>query len=200
MPASERVAVRKIALAGNPNVGKTTLFNALTGANQKVANYPGVTVERKSGWLSGQPADARVEVVDLPGTYSLSPKSVDERIAFDALVGRISGESAPDVVVCVVDATNLERNLYLVSQVLDLGMPVVVALNMTDAADEAGITINEVALATWLRVPVVPVSARAGKDLDFGRIESGGGLVKQQQARLGDEGPRYFGLFAVSVR
>ena len=165
-PSPVAVSVRRIALAGNPNVGKTTLFNALTGSYQKVANYPGVTVERKSGWLSDVDADARVEVVDLPGTYSLSPKSVDERVAFDVLVGRLDGESPPDLVVCVVDATNLERNLYLVTQVMELGLPVVVALNMTDAADEAGITVNEIALATWLRVPVVPISARVGTGLD----------------------------------
>ena len=165
-PSPVAVSVRRIALAGNPNVGKTTLFNALTGSYQKVANYPGVTVERKSGWLSDVDADARVEVVDLPGTYSLSPKSVDERVAFDVLVGRLDGEAPPDLVVCVVDATNLERNLYLVTQVMELGLPVVVALNMTDAADEAGITVNEIALATWLRVPVVPISARVGTGLD----------------------------------
>ncbi len=158
--------VRTLALAGNPNVGKTTLFNALTGAHQKVANYPGVTVERKSGRLAGTENGRSVEVVDLPGTYSLNPKSVDERVAFDALVGRIEGEPAPDVVVCVVDATNLERNLYLVTQVLDLGLPVVVALNMTDAAAEAGIEVNHVALATWLGVPVVPVAARNGEGID----------------------------------
>ncbi len=158
--------VRTVALAGNPNVGKTTLFNALTGAHQKVANYPGVTVERKSGRLAGTDNGQSVEVVDLPGTYSLNPKSVDERVAFDALVGRIPGEPEPDVVVCVVDATNLERNLYLVTQVLDLGLPVVVALNMTDAAGEAGIEVNHVALATWLGVPVVPISARNNEGVD----------------------------------
>src|SRR5690554_6898569 len=96
---------RRIALAGNPNVGKTTVFNLLTGLRQKVANYPGVTVERKSGRLVG--ADG-VEVVDLPGTYSLNPKSLDERVAYDVLVGRMEGEAVPDLVVCVVDATNLE--------------------------------------------------------------------------------------------
>ncbi|WP_420454694.1 ferrous iron transport protein B [Rubrivirga sp.] len=154
--------VRTIALAGNPNVGKTTLFNALTGSHQKVANYPGVTVERKSGRMTG----SDVEVVDLPGTYSLNPKSIDERVAFDALVGRIAGEPAPDVVVCVVDATNLERNLYLVTQVLDLGLPTVVALNMTDAATEAGITVDVDALAATLGVPVVETAARTGDGID----------------------------------
>ncbi len=159
-------AVRTIALAGNPNVGKTTLFNALTGSHQKVANYPGVTVERKSGRMTGSSGGPAAEVVDLPGTYSLNPKSIDERVAFDALVGRIAGEPAPDVVVCVVDATNLERNLYLVTQVLDLGLPTVVALNMTDAATEAGLTVDAAALAERLGVPVVETAARAGDGVD----------------------------------
>ncbi len=156
-------AVQRIALAGNPNVGKTTVFNLLTGLQQKVANYPGVTVERKSGKLKGRPD---VEVVDLPGTYSLNPKSLDERIAYDALTGRIPGEAAPDVVVCVVDASNLERNLYLTSQVLDLGLPVIIALNMLDAAEEAGVEVDAVALSEKLGVPVVPIVARRGQGLD----------------------------------
>ncbi len=159
----QATGVRRIALAGNPNVGKTTLFNLLTGLQQKVANYPGVTVERKSGRLKGQPG---VEVVDLPGTYSLNPKSPDERIAYDALTGRLPGEGVPDVVVCVVDATNLERNLYLVGQVLDLRLPTVVALNMTDAAEAAGVRVDAEMLAERLGVPVVPVVARAGRGLD----------------------------------
>ena len=163
--APARTAVRTVALAGNPNVGKTTLFNALTGRHQKVANYPGVTVERTSGRLAGAGGRA-VEVVDLPGAYSLNPKSVDERVAFDALVGRIDGEPAPDVVVCVVDATNLERNLYLVTQILDLGLPTVVALNMTDAATEAGIAVDVAALAKTLGVPVVETAARVGRGID----------------------------------
>lgn len=154
--------VRTIALAGNPNVGKTTLFNALTGAAQKVANYPGVTVERASGKLTGTKGDRSVEVIDLPGTYSLSPKSVDERVAFDALTGRIAGEPPPDVVICVLDATNLERNLYLATQVLDLGLPTVVALNMMDAARELGLSIDADVLSERLGVPVVETAARGG--------------------------------------
>ena len=154
---------RRIALAGNPNVGKTTLFNALTGLRQKVANYPGVTVERKSGRLVGTDG---VEVVDLPGTYSLSPRSLDERVAYDVLVGRMPGEAVPDLVVCVVDATNLERNLYLVTQIQDLGLPVVVALNMMDAAKEAGLEIDVIGLAERLGTPVIPITARNDEGLD----------------------------------
>jgi ferrous iron transport protein B len=126
---------RRVALIGNPNVGKTTVFNLLTGMRQKVGNYPGVTVEKKTGRMEG---DVPVEIIDLPGSYSLSPKSLDERIAYDVLSGHLAGEPRPDLVVCVVDASNLERNLYLVSQVLDLGIPTIVGLNMMDAAEEAG--------------------------------------------------------------
>ena len=143
--------LRRVALVGNPNVGKTTVFNLLTGRRQKVANYPGVTVERKSGRLIGT---ATVEVVDLPGTYSLNPKSLDEQIAYDMLVGRIDGETPPDLVVCVVDATNLERNLYLVSQVMDLGLPIIVALNMMDAVRESDLAIDTEALGKALGLPI----------------------------------------------
>ena len=155
--------LRRIALAGNPNVGKTTLFNELTGLRQKIANYPGVTVERKSGRLVGT---SDVEVVDLPGTYSLNPKSLDERVAYDVLTGQMAGEAAPDVVVCVADAANLERNLYLTTQVLDLGLPTVVALNQMDAAQEAGLEIDTEKLEKKLGVPVVPMVARRGEGLD----------------------------------
>lgn len=157
--------MRKIALAGNPNVGKTVLFNALTGANQKVANYPGVTVERKSGRLKGTGKDgsAAIEVVDLPGCYSLNPRSIDERIAHDVLMGNQPGDTPPDAVICVVDATNLERNLYLVTQVLDLGIPAVLGLNMMDAAEGAGLRIDSTALSEALGIPVIPMAARSGR-------------------------------------
>ena len=153
-------ARRRVAFAGNPNVGKTTLFNTLTGARARVGNYPGVTVERRAGVLRGHPT---VEIVDLPGAYSLAPRSADERIAHDVLTGRMNGEPAPDAVVCVLDAANLERNLYLAAQVLDLGLPTVVALNQIDAAAAAGITLDAPGLAADLGVPVVALSARTGE-------------------------------------
>lgn len=153
-------ALRRVALIGNPNVGKTTLFNLLTGMRQKVGNYPGVTVERKVGRLDGEPP---IEIIDLPGSYSLSPKSADERVAYDVLMGHLPNERIPDLVVCVVDASNLERNLYLVSQVMDTGLPTIVALNMTDAAEEAGLHIDATKLQEELGLPVIPmVAARNG--------------------------------------
>jgi len=145
-----------VALIGNPNVGKTTVFNVLTGMRQKVGNYPGVTVEKKTGRMEGE---VPIEIIDLPGSYSLSPKSLDERIAYDVLSGHLANEPRPDLVVCIVDASNLERNLYLVTQVLDLGIPVIVALNMMDAAEEAGLSIDLSLLSEKLGVPVLPLTA-----------------------------------------
>lgn len=147
---------RRVALAGNPNVGKTTVFNLLTGLHQKVGNYPGVTVEKKVGRLMGTDV---VEVVDLPGTYSLNPNSLDEQVAYDVLTGRLKGEPVPDLVVCVVDATNLERNLFLATQVMDLGLPTIVALNMMDGAEANGVRIDVDALSKALGAPVVPMTA-----------------------------------------
>src|SRR5437764_543012 len=129
-----------VALVGNPNTGKTTLFNALAGMRQRVGNYPGVTVETKKGQLA---FDGRIfDLVDLPGTYSLAPRSPDEMVAVDLILGRQAGEARPDVVVALVDSSNLERNLYLVTQVLELGAPVVIALNMIDVAAGQGIRID----------------------------------------------------------
>jgi ferrous iron transport protein B len=152
----KHTTLRRVALIGNPNVGKTTIFNLLTGMRQKVGNYPGVTVEKKTGQMAGDPP---VEIIDLPGSYSLSPKSLDERIAYDVLSGHLTSEPPPDLVVCIVDASNLERNLYLVTQVLDLGIPVIVGLNMMDAAEEAGLSIDVAQLSQRLGVPVLPMSA-----------------------------------------
>ncbi|EGJ10236.1 MULTISPECIES: ferrous iron transporter B [Rubrivivax] len=144
-----------VALVGNPNCGKTALFNLLTGSRQKVANYAGVTVERKEGLLRTA-AGKTLRVLDLPGAYSLHPRSPDERVTVDVLYGRAKGERRPDVVVCVVDATNLRRNLRLVLAVQRLGLPCIVALNMADMAARRGITVDAEALSRELGVPVVP--------------------------------------------
>src|SRR5207248_3320357 len=131
---------RVAALVGNPNTGKTTLFNALAGMRQRVGNYPGVTVETKKGHLIYE--GLSLDLVDLPGTYSLAPRSPDEMVAVDLILGQEQGEPRPDVVVSIVDASNLERNLYLTTQVLELGVPVVVALNMIDVAEGQGLRID----------------------------------------------------------
>ena len=153
-----------VALVGNPNTGKTTLFNALAGMRQHVGNYPGVTVETKKGRMTcrGQTFD----LVDLPGTYSLAPRSPDEMVAVDLLLGQQPGEARPDMVVSIVDASNLERNLYLTTQAMELGVPVVVALNMIDVAAAHGIRIDAERLGRQLGVPVVPIQANKGKGLE----------------------------------
>jgi ferrous iron transport protein B len=143
-----------LALVGNPNCGKTALFNLLTGSRQKVANYAGVTVERKEGKLVTH-AGKTLRVLDLPGAYSLYPRSPDERVTCDVLAGRASGEKRPDLVVCVVDATNLRRNLRLVLAVKRLGLPCVLVLNMTDVAERRGIRIDADRLSQVLGLPVV---------------------------------------------
>jgi len=150
----------RIALIGNPNSGKTSLFNQLTGLNQKVGNFPGVTVDRKSGWAQ-LTATRRAEIVDLPGTYSLYPKSLDERVITDLLYDP-SSTSYPDFVVVTVDASNLRRSLLLFSQLADLGLPAILALNMTDLAERHGVHIDLGALEAELGVPVVPLNARSG--------------------------------------
>ncbi len=149
---------------GNPNTGKTTLFNRLTGARQRIGNYPGVTVERKSG--SWQYGGRRVTLVDLPGAYSLAASSPDERVALDFLTGRLAGEKPPDVVICVTDASNVIRNLFLASQAADLGLPMVIALNMSDTAERAGIRINTRLLSQRLGIPVVRVVATKGEGIE----------------------------------
>jgi len=147
-----------MALVGNPNCGKTALFNLLTGSRQKVANYAGVTVERKEGKFTTATGKT-VRVLDLPGAYSLYPRSPDERVTCDVLFGRATGEKRPDLVVCVVDATNLRRNLRLALAIKRLGLPCVVALNMTDLAEKRGIRIVPDALAAELGMPVVSTVA-----------------------------------------
>lgn len=153
-----------VALVGNPNAGKSTLFNALSGLRQRVGNYPGVTVEMKKGRFTADGVE--VDLIDLPGTYSLAARSPDEMVAVDLLLGRRAEEPKPAVVVSVVDATNLDRHLYLTSQLLDLGAPVVVAVNMIDAANAQGLTLDYARLAEKLGVPVVPVQANNGTGID----------------------------------
>lgn len=146
------------ALAGNPNCGKTTLFNELTGSKQHVGNWPGVTVEKKEG---NYKKDNNISIVDLPGTYSLSPYSAEEEIARDYIIN-----SKPNVVVNIVDATSIERNLYLTMQIAQTGTPMVVALNMMDEVESMGIDINTNKLSEMLGVPVVPIVARSGKGIE----------------------------------
>jgi ferrous iron transport protein B len=147
-----------IALVGTPNAGKSALFNALTGSHQKVANYPGVTVERKAGRITLD--DGReVEVLDLPGTYSLDPRSPDEAVTRDAVLGRLAGEAPPDVIVAVVDATNLRNHLRFVLELRAQGRPMVLALNMMDLAARDGLELDVVRLAAELGLPVIPTVA-----------------------------------------
>ncbi len=152
-----------VALVGNPNTGKSTLFNVLTGLRQHTGNYPGVTVEHKTGRFTHAGRD--VEVIDLPGTYSLAARSPDEMVAVDLLLGRRLEHPRPDVIVSVVDASNLDRHLYLTTQLLDLGRPVVLAVNMADVADAQGIQIDTAVLAKESGLPVVVLEAHRGVGL-----------------------------------
>ena len=153
----------KVALVGNPNTGKSTLFNLLTGLNQKIGNFPGITVDKKIGY-SKLDATTTAEIIDLPGTYSLYPKSKDESIVFQVLADK-NNSSYPDMVVLVADATNLRRNLLLCSQVADLGLPMLLVLNMTDLARKEGIHVNVDRLAERLGIQVVAMSARKNDGL-----------------------------------
>jgi ferrous iron transport protein B len=148
-----------IALTGNPNCGKTTIFNALTGLRAKVGNYAGVTVERKEGKLSHGPAGREIRVIDLPGTYSLSPQSLDEQVSRDVLMHRLKEVPPPSLAVIVIDASNLQRNLYYATQVIELGIPTIAALNMIDVAQENGHEIDVPALSEQLGIPVIPMTA-----------------------------------------
>jgi ferrous iron transport protein B len=169
-----------ISLIGVPNCGKTALFNRLTGSRQKVANYPGVTVERKEGRLLGSHSGRIFRVSDLPGAYSLEPTTLDEAIARDVILGRHAAQVAPDLLVCVVDATNLRLNLRLVLELKRLGRPMIVALNMNDVAEQRGYQLDRKALERALGVPVIPtVAVRSGGEralvnaiehFDFGAV------------------------------
>ena len=154
----------RLALVGNPNSGKTTIFNGLTGLHQKVANYPGVTVERKEGRFTG-PEGRRWVAIDLPGSYSLSPRTIDEAITRDVLLGRRKDTPKPDVIGVVVDASNLERNLYQVTQLMELGIPLVVILNMVDVAKRHRRPVDARALAEVLGVPVVETVGYRGEGI-----------------------------------
>jgi len=168
--AAAAVAVPQLSLSliGVPNCGKTALFNRLTGSRQKVANYPGVTVERKEGRLIGPRSGRTFRVVDLPGAYSLEPTTLDEAIARDVVLGRHAAEPAPDLLVCVVDATNLRLNLRLVLDLKRLGVPMIVALNMSDVAAQRGYQLDRAALERALGVAVVPtVAVRAGGEREL---------------------------------
>lgn len=131
---------KTIALIGNPNTGKSTVFNALTGLRQKIANYPGITVERKAG--TSIIGGVLHQIIDLPGAYSLNFKKLDERIAYQTLIGDYEHESRPDIVLAIADASNLDRNLFLVTQVMDLEIPIVLVLNMMDVAEQKNISID----------------------------------------------------------
>lgn len=155
----------RVAIIGNPNTGKTTLFNALTGLRQRVGNFAGVTVERVEGGFKG-PDGRRIAVLDLPGSYSLSAGSPDEQVALEVLLDRDADHWRPDVVLVVADAVHLERNLFLASQVIELGLPVVIALNQFDVAQNEGITIDVPELIHELGVPIVPTVAKRGEGLD----------------------------------
>jgi ferrous iron transport protein B len=186
--AAHHAAPWSVALVGNPNCGKTALFNLLTGARQKVANYAGVTVERKAGTLrlaNGQ----SVTVVDLPGAYSLTPATPDEQITLEVIEGRRHGEAAPDAIVAVVDATNLRMNLRLVLELIRLDRPLMVALNMADVARAQGLAIDVAQLSKELGVPVVETVAV--------RHDGHAGLLELLQRRLGDVQPAAPGASAL---
>ena len=148
----------KIALAGNPNSGKTTLFNGLTGSNQFVGNWPGVTVEKKEGKLKGH---KDVVIMDLPGIYSLSPYTLEEVVARNYIL-----QEKPDAIINIVDGTNIERNLYLTTQLIETGVPVVIALNMADLLAKRGIKIDVKRLSMLLDCPIIETSALKGEGLD----------------------------------
>ncbi|MFW5761660.1 MAG: ferrous iron transport protein B, partial [Cyclobacteriaceae bacterium] len=152
----------KIALLGNPNSGKSSLFNHLTGLKQKIGNFPGVTVDKKSGFFKYEKTEA--EVIDLPGTYSIYPRSLDERIVFEVLSNPNSADY-PDLAIVVVDVSNIRRNLLLFTQIRDLGIPVILAFNMVDLAEKEGLQFDVSKFARFFEVPVVTINARTGKGI-----------------------------------
>jgi len=185
-------AERLFALVGNPNTGKTTLFNALTGLRQKVANYPGVTVEKKLGTGRDRHGN-EFSIIDLPGAYSLDAKSPDEEVARAVLHGERADTPRPDAVICLIDASNLERHFYLATQVMELGLPTIIVLNKTDEATGRGITIAVKKLAERLGVPVVPMQANARVGMEALQVAlSGAELAKPNWEKVeGDMAARY---------
>ena len=187
LEAPSRVPV--IALIGNPNTGKSTIFNALCGTRQKVGNYPGVTVDRKSG-VTGVGAGREVEIVDLPGTYSLRALSPDEQVVSDFLMGRMPDQThKPDLVLFVLDAINLKRNLFLLSQVAEVGIPAVICLTMTDLLDENGIELDVAGLERELSVPVVPVVGRRPETVEALRGALGRALQEPRDLHTNEKYP-----------
>jgi len=174
-------SLRRVVLVGNPNTGKSTLFNALSGRSVRTGNYAGVTIDKKVGRLAD--TDFEVELVDLPGTYSLSPRSPDEFVAVEVLTGERAGEVPPDLVVCVVNATVLRRNLFLVSQLQELGGSLLIAVNMIDSARSRGLTVDCDRLSQNLGVPVVPISASKREGLDTLRQAIADALRKPPETR-----------------
>jgi len=179
-----------IVLIGNPNTGKTTLFNALTGLRHRVGNYPGVTVETKTA--RARFGSRSIDVTDVPGTYSLSPRSPDEMLAVDLLLGNRPEVPKPDAVVCIVDASNIERNLYLTTQILELGTPVVLALNMTDVAESQDIQVDADSLSQSLGIPVVRVQANAKKGISE--------LIAAVERAIAMQSPAHFPEFPESFQ
>ena len=175
-----------VALVGNPNAGKTSLFNALTGSRQKVGNYPGVTVERKAGRLA-LPDGRTAELIDLPGTYSLTPRSPDEQVTRDAVLGTLPGEKRLDTIIAVIDATNLRNHLRFVLELRRLGLPIVVALNMVDLAERDGTTIDAAQLATILGLPVIATVAVRRRGLEA-LGEAVAATLRDTPARAADAG------------
>ncbi|ANI77745.1 MULTISPECIES: ferrous iron transporter B [Sphingobium] len=188
-----------VALVGNPNAGKSALFNALTGARQKLGNYPGVTVERKAGRLSlsdGRP----VELVDLPGTYSLNPTSPDEQVTRDVVLGKQQGERLPDALVVVVDASNLDNHLRFALELLSLGLPTVIALNMVDLATRDGLELDAAILSRELGVPVIPTVAVRKRGLDHLRTELDTLFDDSTHLVRASSGPRDFDMLRSEAR
>ena len=157
--------IKKVALLGNPNCGKSSLFNQLTGLNQKVGNFPGVTVEKKTGVCVLENGD-KLKIIDLPGAYSLYPRSIDEKVVFETLLNP-NNPDFPDLAIIIIDASNIKRNLLLFTQIVDLGLPVLLVLNMLDVATNRGQRVNPTAIAKFFSVPTISLNARTGQGIDL---------------------------------